>query len=369
MTAHRASGPDFEAVLQLLRADVPQLVRELLPSGAREGHEWKVGSLSGEKGRSLSVHIGPGAKCGLWADFASDLKGDIFELVAQVKFGGDRKATWKWAVDRYGLGGGGNTQSQRQYRHASQLASPPRGGPSPSGRREQEIDRDVKTEKKAKAIYLKADADLRGSLTLAYLWDRGIDLKLLNQEPGKFPGAIRHHGALHCHEIGRPLPAMVAAINGPGKHFTIHRTWLAEGFGGRVTKAPLKSPRKVYSKFKGGAIRVWKGASGRRIEEADWGETLVLTEGVEDALVAAIARPDLRVHAVVAINNFAEQDLPASIRTVILCVDNEGNDKAEGIARRAIDRAVTRFQQEDRAVRLVRSSVGKDLNDRLLGKE
>jgi hypothetical protein len=58
----------------------------LLPNGTRSGKEWKVGSLKGEPGKSLSICI-EGENLGVWADFATgDEKGrDLISLWARVR--------------------------------------------------------------------------------------------------------------------------------------------------------------------------------------------------------------------------------------------------------------------------------------------
>lgn len=59
-------------------ADVAQY---LLRGGRRVGSEWKAGSVSGEKGESLSVCV-KGAKAGTWKDFATGQGGDLVDLFA-----------------------------------------------------------------------------------------------------------------------------------------------------------------------------------------------------------------------------------------------------------------------------------------------
>lgn len=51
----------------------------LLPNGARKGHEWRAGSVGGEEGGSLGVHL-TGRKAGVWSDFASGESGDLLDL-------------------------------------------------------------------------------------------------------------------------------------------------------------------------------------------------------------------------------------------------------------------------------------------------
>lgn len=64
---------------QRMAAEAASIAQYLLPNGKRQAGEWKVGSLSGEAGKSLSVRLS-GVKAGLWADFASGETGDLLDL-------------------------------------------------------------------------------------------------------------------------------------------------------------------------------------------------------------------------------------------------------------------------------------------------
>ena len=66
-----------------LAAGIDALVTDLLPNGHREGHEWRCGSIAGEPGSSLAVHL-KGNKAGVWADFAGGIGGDALDLAAAV---------------------------------------------------------------------------------------------------------------------------------------------------------------------------------------------------------------------------------------------------------------------------------------------
>jgi twinkle protein len=71
-------------ISRLLGAQAEAVVRELLPQGKRAGHEWKCGSLSGEPGDSLGVHL-TGDKAGVWSDFSTGDKGDFIGLWMAVR--------------------------------------------------------------------------------------------------------------------------------------------------------------------------------------------------------------------------------------------------------------------------------------------
>lgn len=76
MNAHELS--------QRMADQAAMIVEHLLPGGKKASGEWKVGSLGGEPGQSLSVRIS-GSKRGVWSDFASGDKGDLLDLWAAVR--------------------------------------------------------------------------------------------------------------------------------------------------------------------------------------------------------------------------------------------------------------------------------------------
>lgn len=65
-------------------ADIKNVLAELLPQGKKKGHEWEVGSVSGEPGKSLKVRL-DGGKAGVWKDFASGESGDLIDLWCACK--------------------------------------------------------------------------------------------------------------------------------------------------------------------------------------------------------------------------------------------------------------------------------------------
>ena len=88
-------------MVDLLAERIEPLCRELLPNGRRGGAEWRCGSVNGEPGQSLGVHL-VGAKAGNWADFAGDERGDALDLVKHVH-GLDTTGAIKWAKAWLGI--------------------------------------------------------------------------------------------------------------------------------------------------------------------------------------------------------------------------------------------------------------------------
>lgn len=339
------NGPSAAEIAGMLAGRIEALVRDLLPHGRREGHEWKVGSVDGEPGRSLSVHL-VGQRAGVWADFSSaDQKGDALDLVAAV-LRLDTAGALTWARAWLGLGQGAPS-------------APRRPAPPPKPAAEAEDRETAERRQHAKGLWLAARPRLAGTPVAAYLLGRGIDLA----ELGRQPRALRFHPELYNRESGRHWPAMVAAVmNGAGEHVATHRTWLARASAGGWGKAPLRDAKMSLGAVRGGAIPLWRGASGKSLRDAPEGDTVALAEGIETALSVAIACPELRVLAGVSVSNMGNLVLPPAIGTVVLCADNDAPDSS---AARALQRAADRYLAEGRRVRIARSPVGKDFNDAL----
>jgi len=342
-------GPTARELAAMLAGNIRALAAELLPAGRRDGAEWKVGSVAGEPGSSLSVRLA-GAKAGVWKDFASGEGGDALDLVAQVLFRGDRREAMRWARRWLGLPEDGAAAP------AVAAGGSRRAPPAPACAAAEEDAEASAKRRAARRIFLEASTSLAGTGGALYLAERGIHLA----ELGRQPRALRFHPALWNRESGRAWPALVAAVtDAAGEHIATHRTWLTER-GGRWTKAPLRAPKMSLGSVRGGTIRLWRGASGRPLREAPEGETVVIAEGIETALSVAIACPELRVLSAVSLANMPSVVLPPAVRSVILCADNDGdNAGAAGLLQRAVDH----FAAQGRAVRIARSPVGKDFND------
>lgn len=72
---------NFKQIASMLAQRAEEVGRYLLPQGKREGHEWCVGNIDGETGKSLKIHL-TGERSGVWSDFATGDKGDLLNLWA-----------------------------------------------------------------------------------------------------------------------------------------------------------------------------------------------------------------------------------------------------------------------------------------------
>ena len=88
-------------IARALAERIEALVRELLSNGAREGHEWRVGNVHGDRGSSLAVRLS-GSKAGVWCDFATGESGDALDLV-KAALGVDIREALAWSLRWLGI--------------------------------------------------------------------------------------------------------------------------------------------------------------------------------------------------------------------------------------------------------------------------
>ncbi|WP_240906373.1 toprim domain-containing protein [Komagataeibacter xylinus] len=333
--------PDAREVSRMLAHNMHALVQTLLPGGTRQGAEWVCGSVAGEAGRSMAVHL-HGDRAGKWGDFSTGETGDALDLVAAVMTRGDLKEAYRWAVNHLGLHDMGRVAEHRRQIERKAEATPDES--------------DEKRRKQARAMWLGAQHDLISTPVDFYLAARGIRLADLPSVPRALRFAPEHY----CHEIRGKLPAMLAAItDGTGAHIATHQTWLAQDDAGVWRKARLEAAKKIRGAFLGGSIRLQRGASGKSLKDSPAGEMAAIGEGIETCLSVALACPEMRVLAAASLGNMASVQLPEQIRSVILLADNDDNAQAQRGLRRAIDTHLA----AGREVRVARSPKGKDFND------
>ena len=86
---------------RLLADRALEVAEYLLPAGKKKGPEWRAGSVHGDAGDSLGVHL-TGNKAGVWSDFSSGEKGDLLDLW-QSSRGVDLVQAMKDAADFVGV--------------------------------------------------------------------------------------------------------------------------------------------------------------------------------------------------------------------------------------------------------------------------
>lgn len=342
----------------MLAQRIEQLCAHLLPGGRREGHEWvDAKRANGGLGDSMRVHI-IGARRGVWAHFANaGARGDALDLVAYVKFSGDKKKAIMWAKSYLGLDNAdpGRLKEERAKAQKISKAAEEKAAAEKQSKRNS-----------ARAMWLNARPALKNTPVDLYLLGRGISLNDLERAAGRLPGSIRFAPALR-HANGQEYPAMIAQVNnGAGEFIAAHRTYLHSPQPYVVTKAPLGDQAKmVLGSYAGGFITLNRGASNKPLNQAPEGDHVVLCEGIEDGLSIALECPDRRVLACIAVGNIRNIILPPAIKIVTIAKDNDAPDSP---AAKSLQVAIDKFIDEGREVFLASSPHGKDFNDCLTAK-
>jgi len=92
---------DIKELVQQLAPHATGICSELYPEGRLESGCYKIGSLQGEKGRSMSVYLN-GAQSGKWMDFSTGEGGDLLDLIMYSQ-GMTLVDAMEWAKRRYSI--------------------------------------------------------------------------------------------------------------------------------------------------------------------------------------------------------------------------------------------------------------------------
>jgi hypothetical protein len=333
------------------------LAQRLTPNGRLDGKQWWFRNPKRSDGGNLhtaSVNV----HSGIWKDFSNaggGEGGDMLKFVAEFACGGDTKRAWRWSLDYLGL-----TSRAPDPAETKMLAE----------RAQTAAAEEAAKLERLRAFCMKLWIEAKPldghDPASQYLAGRGIDVHAI---PGDIPRALRFHPRLEARtERGTYFPAMIGYVALEGlKHglATLHCTYLAEQ-GGRWRKADRgeRASKEVICAYAGGSIRLTRGGSHRPLAKAPVGERILLSEGIENGLTGAIARPETRTLATVALANLGNVALPTAIRHATILADNDGdNDQA----RKLLDRAVQQLIDRGIEVAIARVEGFKDFNAALTG--
>lgn len=368
--APRAHLVPLSEIVGGLAARIEELAAQLLPAGRREGAEWCVGSLAGEEGRSLKVHL-RAPREGVWKDFAAGHAGDALDLVAQVLFGGDKARAIEWSKAWLGY----SNVNPASFAIARRRAEKHKAEAQAAAEADE-----AKRRNKAKGLWLAGRDTIKGTLAELYLNGRGIDFSAI----GRYPRSLRYLAQHDCWQPVRnsknykkvgTFPCLLAAIvDKDGNHVATHRTWLKEHVDAdgvvSVGKAPVEDPKLSLGRFVGGCIRLFKplGEDGKRapsLGQAPEGSGVYVTEGIEDGCSVAMADQSQYILVAVSIGNMQQLWLPETVRRVTFVAQND--TAKEAIA--GLDRAIEAQLKAGREVFVAKPELGiKDVNDLLQAK-
>ena len=159
------------------------------------------------------------------------------------------------------------------------------------------------------------------------------------------PPALRFHPACP-HPSGARLPAMVAAVRDlDGRLVAIHRTFLAADGRGKATVEPV---RAALGPVRGSAVRL--GPVGR---------CLVIAEGIESALAAAVLAGSHGAWATLGTAGLQTLVLPRLPQAGEVLIHADGDTPGIVVA----EGAAARWRAEQRQVVIVHAPPGADAND------
>lgn len=360
----------YSDVIDGLRARCREVAERYAPGGYIDaGKYWALNPGRADKTiGSFYVNLA-GGYLGKWYDHATGERGDLLDLI-RMGLNTDQRGAFDEA--RRFLGMVGETPAQAALR--KRQAERARIGQERAAA--EAMQNKAKQSAAAHALWLRCQSDIVGTPVDLYLAGRGIGVAQL----GRIPHAIRFHpGLRYYHEDAETgeifegvYPAMVTAIHGPAgeggapRFWGAHQTWLARDVRGIWRKAPVPKSKKVTGQVKGGFIRLWSGIGPRGGKGASLSRSqalsVIVTEGIENGLSAAVLKPAARVLVGVSLGNLAEMALPASVQAITFIRDN---DEAQQ-ARDAADRAIATWRGQGRAVGVwANHDGGNDLNDAL----
>jgi len=275
-----------------LAENAEAVCRHYLPNGRREGRYWLVGDVRGAPGRSLYLLLSASAdargRAGKWTDAASGEHGDLLDVIAASCGHVDLRETLAEA---------------RRFLSMPMPMPEPTGSPSSRSRKTS-----MGTPVAARRLWA-VSKPIAGTLAVAYLASRGIDI-----DPGN--GAIRFHPRCYYRassddapDVRTAWPAMIAAVtDDAGQIAGVHRTWLDPAGG----KAPVACPRRAMGNLLGHGVRFGPDA-----------DVMAAGEGIETVLSLRELLPGLPMIAGLSAAHLAAIHFPEPLRRLYVARDDD----------------------------------------------
>lgn len=368
-------------VLDNLEMLIPEIFGQNADPRHHKRHSWNIiwPWRSGAKASQTIIWL-TGARRGGWCDFVSGEKGDAIDLVAAGLEGAvtdeSRMRAVAWIEDRFGI----RSMSPAQKKRIAAEAEARRIAMEAEAARLRKIARD-----RARKFFFKCEPVILDTQIDTYFKvKRGLDLR---DVPHLAP-AFRFHpaceywlgaerdGAGKKIAKGPVFPALISAmVNREGRLGACHYTFLREDgtdkaeaipFGEDAPKAKMMFPESAAL-----MIRATYGPSGLNMERAAEAEIRGIAsaaEGIEDAISAGYADPELRSCAAGSLANFLSAYDHDCVSSWILFKDGDWtNPQALATFARA-ERRFRSFRKPVETIAMPRSW-GKDVNDALRGGE
>lgn len=359
-----------EHVLRSLDDLVPKFFGTGPRNSVKNHGAWHVASPGSGSAPDQMVIWRSGARKGGWKDFVSGAQGDAIDLVAYVKEGAinpeSRIRAVEWIEHEFGIRA--MAPAAREAMEAGAAA-----------RREQQAARDDQRrhdaqERSRKAFYA-ALPQILGTPVETYLRGRGVELAAVPNLSADFryrPDAeywlmAQRDGEGRKIAPGPKFPALVSAMRSAnGTLCALHYTFLAPDGRG---KAPVDKAKLMWPETAGLVIRVTHGPTGLNCEQAAGAAItgiLGTTEGIEDAMSAAVSFGGLRMQAAGSLPGLLTMPDQACASAHLVFRDNDwGKPQPQAL----FASALARLRGFGKPVEVVAMPAdwGKDVNEALNG--
>lgn len=343
-----------------------------------------INPYSGSKSAKLSVYVS-GPRRGGWKDFSTDQGGDMVDLVAFGREGhvsaDSRMRAVEWAEDRYGI-----RSMDPETKKATEKAAAARR----ALQEEEEVRSQAEQRDRVRKTFFAAEAKIIGTPVEAYFRSRGAPLEMVPfMTPAfRFRPNCEYWPLAPMSDEGKRLgkgpefPALVSAmVSADGRLNALHLTYLAADGRG---KAPVKriaerrgldpddfSEKLFKGDVEGFVIRCTNGPSGlsaERAAEAGISGPCGITEGIEDALTAAITEPRLRMWAAGSLSGLLHVPDHPCVSSWLVFQDNDWNRPQ---AQKLFRQAVARLRSFGKPIEVMAMPAdwGKDVNDAIRQEE
>jgi len=354
-------------IAERLNGQAGTLAPELLPNGHKAGNKWMASGIA-DTGHSASLYVNlTGIYTGRWRDMgncpAGEEKGDMIDLIRLTQ-GLDAGGAVQDAKRRLGIHDDFTPVTQSRPDPAEMARRAEEARQRAEARHAQELLSRQKRTKDAQGLYLSG-VPIEGTAAALYLRGRGIDM-------APWPNSLKFHGEVYHSGLKAKIPAMLCGIySASGEQTGCHRIYLARDSAARWGKAlappDITDPRerrgwakKAIGPAWGCFVPIAKGASGKSMRHLQAGEPVYVTEGVEDALVVSMIKPEARVIAAISLGNIGALVLPTAAQKMVIVADRDDKPAAQ----ETLERVMAQQQARGITMQMVMPPAPhKDIND------
>ena len=281
--------------------NLTQQIKNMFPNHKETAKDIIIGNIYGEKGKSCKIN----KYSGLWCDFENQTSGSFIDIIRINKFNGNPynkkdkiKETLKYLNN--------NEIKIDQYKKIS------------------------KEKQKEYKQYTKIN-----TITINQLPENNHKLKVLKKY-------LKNRNINHIPHQTQINTSIMAFHNENYRKYIISFNAIDQNFQTGCQKLylnqnaeKLNPPRKSFGNIKGAHIK---------INQTTLGNTLYITEGIEDALSIAQIKPNANIIATLGKYNLLSQPIIQKYPNIIFCLDNDTiNPKCQNTANQNMEKLIAQI--------------------------